>query len=215
MSDIETVAKARELVNAATKGPWYPHATDDGLFMNARYVGLRGGDLCHDGSNGMAADWPEQEPSDTVIAITLLQYPRLADADGYDENAEFIAASRELVPQLCDIIDRLNRERTAEREQITGLQHSVEQLLAAAKATPNDAYRDVKTIAHRMREVLRVPSNCGDPVHFAASLRERLDKLAEENKRLTKERDEARTELAKALRPVAVIDVWKYYTDDE
>ena len=83
MSEIETtVAKARELANGATKGPW--HMWESGPHHgSASFVETTGG---------------------SAICETI---------EGSKDDSRFIAASRELVPQLCDIIDRLARERNA------------------------------------------------------------------------------------------------------
>src|SRR5688572_27393179 len=98
-ADLEAIeARCR----AATPGPWYPRATDDELFQNALYVGLRAGrhepgTLRHDNRPGMSSAHRQQEPPDQVVAITLLQYPRLADVGDarWDENTLFIAHARE------------------------------------------------------------------------------------------------------------------------
>ena len=96
----------RKLAQAAKQGPWFPRATDDASFMNARYVGLdEGPGFVHDGANGMALG---EVDSKRVIAITLLQEPRLADCDECDENTEFIAAANPTtVLALLDEIERL------------------------------------------------------------------------------------------------------------
>lgn len=101
---------ARRACEAATKGPWYPHATDDDMCMNARYVGLRPSLGEHDNGCGMVSDHPCQEPSDQVVAITLLQSPRLADNEQCDENMAFIATARTDLPAALDEIERLNAE---------------------------------------------------------------------------------------------------------
>src|SRR5690349_1183827 len=93
------LAELARLEAAATPGPRYPHATDDEVFMNARYVSIDPGPTVrrvtvdgvehvmdighwtHDGGNGMAPGYPDQAISDHVVAITLLQAPRLADLD--------------------------------------------------------------------------------------------------------------------------------------
>lgn len=108
-----------------TPGRWYPRATDDNMAMNARFVGVRPnpGDepdkMQHDNGMGMAANDPlggeapvndpaappsDKEPSEQVVAITLLQSPRLADADEYDANTEFIAKMHQYLPRLLHLI---------------------------------------------------------------------------------------------------------------
>jgi len=126
MDDTE-LNRLQELVNKATPGPWYPRATDDDKFMNALYVcsvpGPRRPDepnadlfasgyhgLMFDGGNSMAYGFPDQAQSDSVIAITLLQSPRLADNNECDENTEFIAAARTAVPQLLMEVFKLRQQ---------------------------------------------------------------------------------------------------------
>lgn len=74
----EWLRQTRERCERATPGPWYSHATDDEVFMNARYVGLDPGDWPkHNGKNGMSVKSKDCVDSERVIAITLLQQPRL------------------------------------------------------------------------------------------------------------------------------------------
>jgi hypothetical protein len=95
----------KERVGKATKGPWYPRATDDNMYMNARYVGLnKGPGWKHDDKCGLAV-CIDQEPADKVIAITLLQSPDLVDQDECDENTVFIAHSREDIPYLLERLE--------------------------------------------------------------------------------------------------------------
>lgn len=100
--------------SAATPGPWYPRATDDEVFSNALYVGLRPGEpdidsLHHDNRPGLFPGHKRQEPPENVVAITLLQHPLLAEVgDGlWDENTLFIAHARDDVPRLIAEIRRL------------------------------------------------------------------------------------------------------------
>lgn len=96
-----------ELCQRATPGPWYPRATDDERFMNAQYVSTDPGPgWLHDGEQGMSVE--ECEP-EKVIAITLLQTPRLASVeDGkWDENTEFIAEAREALPYWLQRVKEL------------------------------------------------------------------------------------------------------------
>jgi hypothetical protein len=111
MTDNELVEIERRAV-AAAPGPWFARATDDGAFMNARYVGLDpiapdDHDFRHDELQGMSEG---EGKSNRVIAITLLQYPRLADGPNEDENTEFIAHAREDVPRLVAEVRRLRAE---------------------------------------------------------------------------------------------------------
>lgn len=113
--DEKRLAEIVERANKASEGPWYPHATDDDLFMNARYVSTESGDLYHDGARGMA----EGECDDNVVvAITLLQSPRLAGIDDakWDENTAFIAHAREDVPDLAEALRQAWDENTRLRE---------------------------------------------------------------------------------------------------
>lgn len=109
------LAEIEVRVAKATPGPWYARATDDVAFMNARYVGTQpvapgDAEFRHDGLCGLSEDGGD---SRNVVAITLLQLPRLADLDECDENTEFIAHAREDVPRLVAEVRRL-RARLAE-----------------------------------------------------------------------------------------------------
>lgn len=117
MSDFD-LDELDKLHEAATPAPWYAHATDDEYFMNARYVGTRPSDNCHDDGNGLAAGWPDQEPPESVIAITLLQQPRLADNNKCDENMLLIAALRNSYPRLAAEIRRLTAENARMRSAL-------------------------------------------------------------------------------------------------
>ena len=79
-----------------TKGPWHVRRTDDSHAMNAIYVSTKKGlyGPQHDGAQGMGCNSEHSE----VVAITLLQAPRLADVeDGrWEENACLIAAAPDL-----------------------------------------------------------------------------------------------------------------------
>lgn len=102
MSDAITkyLDEIQKMYEAATKGPWYWGCTDDDHSMNARYVGTRQRDWAHDNRHGLDCGHTDQEPPDNVVAITLLQSPCLAGNGRCDENAAFIAASRDAVPRL-------------------------------------------------------------------------------------------------------------------
>lgn len=71
----DELAAIRARAEAATSGPWYAHATDDEWSMNARYVSTTPGRMEHDGEWGMTTG---TAPYSEVVAITLLQTPRLA-----------------------------------------------------------------------------------------------------------------------------------------
>lgn len=127
----EELAELERLEQAATAGPWYPHATDDEVFMNARYVSTEPGPTVrrvklpdgehvidvgkwtHDGAQGMADGNEDQAQSDKVVAVTLLQAPRLADPDQCDENTELIAVLRNAAPRLLADLRAARSERDA------------------------------------------------------------------------------------------------------
>jgi hypothetical protein len=100
----EQLSKIEARLNAATPGPWYAHATDDDMAMNARYVGLEPCKFRHDERCGMGADCDAPE---NVIAITLLQHPALALADENDENTLFIAHAWTDIGNLVAEVRRL------------------------------------------------------------------------------------------------------------
>lgn len=109
----DRLAEIRQRCEAATPGPWYPKATDDACCMNARYVSLVPGEWRHDDGRGMA------EPADyaSVVAITLLQSPRLAcvSDERWDENTLFIAHAREDLPALLEVVEAAVKARLAAR----------------------------------------------------------------------------------------------------
>lgn len=143
----EELAELERLEQAATAGPWYPHATDDEVFMNARYVSTEPGPTMrrvklsdgehvidvgkwtHDGAQGMADGNKDQAQSDKVVAVTLLQAPRLADPDQCDENTELIAALRNAAPRLLAELAELR----AENARLRGERDAA---LSAAPAAP-------------------------------------------------------------------------------
>ena len=102
----------RELDALATPGPWYVHFTDDDYAMNATFVSTVPPAEHEDDGRGLGEGWPEQVPPSTVIAITLLQHPRLADvSDGkWDVNARLVVATRTHLNGLLAEIDRLRAE---------------------------------------------------------------------------------------------------------
>lgn len=110
MSGSRDLEADQNLCDRATPGPWWPRATSDDYYMNARYVstepGPGGMNWKHDHLCGMA--FSKGEPT-KVIAITLLQHPMLAVvADSkYDENMEFIAAARDALPYWLNEVKRL------------------------------------------------------------------------------------------------------------
>src|SRR6476619_382117 len=106
--------------NAASPGPWYPRASDDGHSMTGFYVGLRPGpvhssaELVHDNRHGLDINSHDFDPD--IIAITLLQCPRMVDQEYEDHNTIFIAHAREDVPRLINEVRRLQRELEACRD---------------------------------------------------------------------------------------------------
>ena len=94
-----------ELVSSATPGPWYVKFLDDDAAMNLVVISTSA--EWQDGER-----WPHFDHA-KLIAATLVQRPRYIDiADGrWDENAQFIARSRELVPRLLAEVKRLRAEK--------------------------------------------------------------------------------------------------------
>lgn len=80
MSEVETVAKARELAEKAASGPWEFHLSSTGI------------------------SWLIDSPDENGALAAVRRRE-------WRNDAAFIAASRELVPQLCDIIERLREEK--------------------------------------------------------------------------------------------------------
>lgn len=98
------LAELKTLADKATSGPWFAKATDDQDCMNARYVSTIPGPFEHDQEQSMVGPSLIQE---SVVAITLLQSPGLAchASEKWDEDAAFIAASREAVPTLVKLVE--------------------------------------------------------------------------------------------------------------
>jgi hypothetical protein len=119
MSDNE-VRMIAARASRATPGPWYSHATDDEYASNALYVSsIPGTKERHDNRRGLSHGNAHQVPPEQVVAITLLQAPRLCQPDEYEENTDFIANARSDVPHLVEEVWRL-RKRVAELERIVG-----------------------------------------------------------------------------------------------
>jgi hypothetical protein len=103
--------------DAATPGPWYARLTDDAFFMNSLYVSThqgsqQDGSWSLDNKRGLEVGGKHQEPPGQVIAITLLQQPRLADVvdKKWGENTLFIAHAREDIPKLIAEIRQLQKK---------------------------------------------------------------------------------------------------------
>ena len=109
MSINETIAEVLRLDAQATQGPWYPQATDDRLCMNASYVST-------DPKSGLRDMDPQSAERDcrpgSVVAITLLQSPRLANVrdQRWDGNTDLIAYYRTAAPALAREVQRLQAE---------------------------------------------------------------------------------------------------------
>lgn len=112
MTDAE-LAAISERVERATPGPWYPIVTDDELYQGAVYVGreargkLSEVGLYVDDGRGKKLLVEGEIDDESVIAITCLQFPRLAYQDACDDNALFIAHARDDIPRLLAEVRRL------------------------------------------------------------------------------------------------------------
>ena len=112
----ETIAEVLRLDAQATPGPWYPQATDDRLCMNASYVST-------DPKSGLRDMDPQSAERDcrpgSVVAITLLQSPRLANVrdQRWDENTDLIAYYRTAAPALAREVRRLQAEVSRLQEE--------------------------------------------------------------------------------------------------
>lgn len=112
MTDEHLTAIA-ERVHRTTPGPWFPVVTDDELYQGAVYVGLQArgkqneNGLYVDGGRGRKLLVEGTVDDESVVAITCLQYPRLAYQEAGDDNALFIAHAREDVPALLAEVHRL------------------------------------------------------------------------------------------------------------
>jgi hypothetical protein len=109
--ELAWLADVEDEWHGTTRGDWYAHLTDDAYFMNATYVSTVPGPLqlgfVVDGGTGMAAGAHDQAEHEQVIAITLLQEPRLADSEQSDENTRFIANVHQHIPRLLAMIREL------------------------------------------------------------------------------------------------------------
>ncbi|MYX37025.1 MULTISPECIES: hypothetical protein [unclassified Streptomyces] len=96
-----------ELARAATPGPWFVRGLDDEHAMNLVAVSTTP-------DTGLGERWPNFDYRE-IVAATLVQHPRYVDAadERWDENAQFIATAREVVPRLVAEIRRLRRQLEA------------------------------------------------------------------------------------------------------
>lgn len=105
------LADILELCDRATPAPWYVINADDTFFMG--FIGV----ATDKALDGASANEGNLDPR-RVVAATLVQGPvRYASLDDrrWDENAEFIAAARDLVPKLVEEVAAL-RQRVRELE---------------------------------------------------------------------------------------------------
>lgn len=116
MNEVEQrIREIEERASRATPGPWYAHNPDDDMSMNVFLVATT--------PEEPDPWWDGEEEAKKVVAITLLQSPRVADvADGrWEENAGFIAHAREDVPWLLSLL----RER---EEEVRALRHLLNEI---------------------------------------------------------------------------------------
>lgn len=103
MLTLEQIAKMRARAMVATEGPLYVCNADDRDFMNCYYVST-------------SPDDPDLIPGEVddgeIVAITLLQSPRLAGVgDGkWAENANLFAHARRDILALCDAMEEAMRK---------------------------------------------------------------------------------------------------------
>lgn len=125
----EIVGEVLWLNREATPGPWYEQSGDDDWHMGSTYVGTADGLDTSTMANGCEAN--------DVVAITLLQHPRLANVrDGrWNENAALIAHYRTAAPALAREVRRLQiiLEACDERSQmcLEAVEEADEELRAA------------------------------------------------------------------------------------
>lgn len=150
--------KLEALEKAATPGLWYAHATDDTYCMNARYIGTRPSEFVHDNLRGLAPSSPDKEPPNDVIAITLLQQPKLANNEHYEENMELIVALRNAAPELIELA-RENAALKAEVERLKIANNNYRKILATMENVQNwklaYVWRDDGSPSEFIRNMLR------------------------------------------------------------
>ena len=119
--ELEWLAAVEAEWQGTTPGTWYPHATDDEWFQSALYVSTDPGEtdrgFVNDDLRRMSETPGEQADSQRVIAITLLQRPRLADVDACDANTLFIANVHQYLPRLLTLARRLDAALAACEQQ--------------------------------------------------------------------------------------------------
>lgn len=116
----EQLAKVKTLTAGMTPGPWFVVWTDDTCSMNAVYVGTKDRGLDHDNQIGM-----DGSRFGEVVAITLLQEPRLAchDSESWDANAELIAAAPDLLDTINANVKRLHALTTTSEKLLAAIDH--------------------------------------------------------------------------------------------
>lgn len=136
----EQLDKLEALTEAATPGPWYAHNTDDTSFMNVYAVT----------TSPIEPDfqYDNEATHEEVVAVTLFQYPRIAchKADRWDEDAAFIAAARNTMPQLLAEVRRLQaieRAAKAYRVEMKAMLDATERELEEHDTEMTDARHDI------------------------------------------------------------------------
>src|SRR5262245_6821186 len=106
----EELTEIAALAESATPGPWHVRSLDDDHAMNLIVVSTSPDD-------DTVKRFPRFDHSE-MIAAMLVQHPRYVEVvDGrWDENARFIAASRNLVPRLVAEIRRHRGISTSDSE---------------------------------------------------------------------------------------------------
>lgn len=92
-----------EFADAATPGPWHVRLLDDDFAMNLVAVSTVP-------DTGLGERWPGFD-HEQIVAATLVQQPHYVDVadERWDQNARFIARSRQDIPRLVAEIRRLNQ----------------------------------------------------------------------------------------------------------
>jgi|GEM_PF-1330345 len=129
----QRLREIEERVIKATPGPWYAHNLDDDMSMNVFLVATT--------PEEPDPWWDGEEEAKKVVAITLLQSPRVADvADGrWEENAGFIAHAREDVPWLLSLIREREEENRRLRERLDRLEGGIQRLIQSYGGDSRDS----------------------------------------------------------------------------
>lgn len=116
--------EARLACKNATPGPWKVGGCDDQQNMSAVYV------FSGEGPDEVYPDADlVNDRGRSVIAVTLYQYPRIADHESqlWDENAVFIAVAREALPDALDELDKRDEELEKRNKET---ERAIEKLLS-------------------------------------------------------------------------------------